>query len=136
MLLYPGIADLFRNRLWRDESIHGTAAFPRFGIYRSAHLSFPRNDTEGFIYTMNVTEEQLNSYGIGQHVVLNESYLKRIFGASESLLSFDTYQFDDYTKVVANRFDPGKKAKRRKEIFPKDCEQAFEMGVKLAKIAC
>lgn len=94
---------------------------------------FPRKIETGFIYTMNATEEQLNSYGISQHVALNESYLKRIFGASESLLSFDTYQFNDYTKVIADRFDPEKKAKRRKEIFPKDCERAFEMGVRFTK---
>jgi len=96
---------------------------------------FPRKIRTGFIYTMNATEEQLNSYGIGQHVALNESYRKRIFGASESLLSFDTYQFDDYTKVIADRFDPEKKARRRKEIFPKDCERAFEMGARFAKTA-
>ena len=56
-----------------------------------------------------------------------------LFGSSESLLSFDTYQFEDYSKVVADRFDPEKKAERRREIFPKDCEKAFEMGASLAK---
>lgn len=91
---------------------------------------FPRKIKTGFIYTMNVTEEQLNAYGIERQVALNESYLKRIFGDSESFLCFDTYQFDDYSKVVAERFDPEKKAKRRKEVFPKDCEKAFQMGVR------
>ncbi|MHC4455375.1 MAG: flavodoxin family protein, partial [Planctomycetota bacterium] len=52
---------------------------------------------------------------------------------SESLFSFDTYQFKDYSKVVSNRFDPEKKAKRRKEVFPNDCEKAFEMGSRFAK---
>lgn len=94
---------------------------------------FPRKIQTGFVYTMNATEEQLNSYGIGQHVASNESYLKRIFGSSESLLSFDTYQFDDYTKVVADRFDLKKKARRRKEFFPKDCERAFEMDISFTK---
>ena len=93
---------------------------------------FPGKIRTGFIYTMNATEEQLNSYGIERHVALNESYLKRIFGASESLLCLDTYQFDDYSKVVADRFDPVKKARRREEIFPKDCEKAFQMGVRFA----
>jgi multimeric flavodoxin WrbA len=93
---------------------------------------FPRKIQTGFVYTMNATEEQLNTYGIERHVALNESYLKRIFGASESLLCFDTYQFDDYSKVVADRFDPEKKARRREEVFPKDCEKAFQMGVRFA----
>jgi multimeric flavodoxin WrbA len=96
---------------------------------------FPRKIETGFIYTMNATEEQLNSYGIGQHVALNENYPKRIFGSSESLLSFDTYQFNAYTKVIADRFDTEKKARRYKEIFPKDCERAFEMGVRFTKTA-
>ena len=94
---------------------------------------FPRKIQTGFIYTMNATEEQLNTYGIEPHVALNESYLKRIFGASESLLCFDTCQFRDYSKVVAYRFDSEKKAKRRKEVFPKDCEKAFQMGVRFAR---
>ena len=55
-----------------------------------------------------------------------------IFGSAESLLCFDTYQFEDYSKIVADRFDPEKKAARRREVFPKDCEKAFEMGARLA----
>jgi hypothetical protein len=49
-----------------------------------------------------------------------------------SLFSYDTYQFKDYSKVVADRFDVEKKAKRRKEVFPKECEKAYEMGVRFA----
>jgi len=48
------------------------------------------------------------------------------------LCSYDTYQFEDYSKVVATRFDPEKKAKRRKEVFPIDCEKAFKLGARLA----
>ena len=93
---------------------------------------FPRKIDTGFLYTMNVTEEQMKEFGFGQHLDLNEIVLRMIFGSSESLHCFDTYQFKDYSKVVANRFDPKKKAKRRQEVFPKDCEKAFEMGVRFA----
>lgn len=55
-----------------------------------------------------------------------------LFGASESLCSYDTYQFEDYSKVVADLFDPEKKAKRREDVFPKDCEKAFKMGARFA----
>jgi hypothetical protein len=58
--------------------------------------------------------------------------MKIIFGASDTLLSFDTLQFEDYSKVVATRFDPEQKLKRRKEIFPQDCQKAFDMGVRFA----
>ena len=94
---------------------------------------FPRKIKAGFIYTMNITEQQMKDFGYGWHVGNNERVLSMLFGKAESLFSCDTYQFDDYSKVVADRFDPGQKARRRKEVFPLDCEKAFEIGVRLAK---
>jgi multimeric flavodoxin WrbA len=93
---------------------------------------FPKKINTGLIYTMNLTEEQMKEFGFDQHLDLNETVLRMIFGNSEALYCFDTYQFTDYSKVVANRFDPEKKAKRRQEVFPQDCEKAFEMGVRFA----
>ena len=58
-----------------------------------------------------------------------------LFGASEWLCSYDTYQFEDYSKVVADLFDVEKKKERRKEVFPQDCEKAFEMGARFAKMS-
>jgi multimeric flavodoxin WrbA len=102
--------------------------------YDDTPTLFPRKINTGFIYTMGITDDQLKESGCyDQHLNLNEKILKMIFGASESLLSTDTYQFDDYSKVVATIFDPEKKAKRRKEVFPKDCEKAYQMGVRFAK---
>ena len=94
---------------------------------------FPRKIPAGFIYTMNVTEEQMKEMGFDQPALMNERFLRLIFGASESLFCFDTYQFEDYSKMVQERFDPEKKARRRREVFPKDCEKAFEMGARFAK---
>jgi len=93
---------------------------------------FPKKINAGLIYTMNVTEEQMKEFGFAQHLDLNEIVLRMIFGNSDALYCFDTYQFKDYSKVVANRFDPEKKSKRRQEVFPKDCEKAFEMGIRFA----
>ena len=107
--------------------------FPYMTYSDPPQLLFPKKINTGFIYTMNVTEEQMKKFGFAQHIRLNEIILKMIFGASESLFSCDTYQFEDYSKVVADRFDVDKKAQRRKEVFPKDCEKAFEMGARFAK---
>jgi multimeric flavodoxin WrbA len=93
---------------------------------------FPGKIKTGFIYTMNTTEHQMRERGYVQLFTLNEMVLRTIFGDSEYMCSFDTYQFDDYSKVVSSRFDPRKKAQRRKEIFPEDCEKAFEMGSRFA----
>ena len=94
---------------------------------------FPKKITAGFIYTMGLTEEMMNEFGYSQRFSGIDRFLARIFGSSEKLLSFDTYQFEDYSKVVAPRFNPEEKFKRRQEIFPKDCQKAFEMGARFAK---
>jgi len=82
---------------------------------------------------MGIKEDYFDMFGLGKTIELNENFAKRIFGYTESLCSTDTYQFDDYSKYVADRFDPEEKAKRRKEVFPQDCEKAFEMGVRFVK---
>lgn len=94
---------------------------------------YPKNIPVGYIYTMGVKEEYIDFFGLHKVIELNQEFSTRIFGYSESMYSTDTYQFDDYSKYVADRFDPEEKAKRRKEVFPKDCEKAFEMGVRFVK---
>ena len=86
---------------------------------------------------MNITDLQLRSgrQGLEQHIKYIEDLLKRIFGASESLAVTDTYQFNDYSKVVADLFDAQAKWKRRLEIFPQDLQKAFDMGVRFARKA-
>ena len=82
---------------------------------------------------MGVPEEMMNEFGYKQRFANTERFLTRIFGSSETLLSFDTYQFKDYSKVVATRFNPERKLKRRQEIFPMDFQKAFEMGARFAQ---
>jgi multimeric flavodoxin WrbA len=105
--------------------------FPYLAYSNPPQSLFHRKIHTGIIYTGNAKEEEMKER-FGQHLRINEMVLKMIFGASESLGSFDTYQFEDYSKVVSDRFDPGKKAKRRREVFPIDCQKAFDMGVRLA----
>ena len=107
--------------------------FPHLTYTDPPQSLFPRRIKTGFVYTMNTTEEQMKERGYVQLFSLHEVVLRMIFGASEYMCSFDTYQFDDYSKMVSGRFDPEKKAQRRREIFPKDCEKAFEMGARFAR---
>ena len=93
---------------------------------------FPRKIPTGFIYTMNVNEEQMAEFGYNQRFATIERLLRIIFGSSEMLICCDTCQFEDYSKVVAPRFDPEMKSRRRREVFPKDCQKAFEMGARFA----
>ena len=94
---------------------------------------FPKKLPVGFIYTMGANENFIKDLSIDKHVEINEMILGRIFGLSESLMVTDTYQFDDYSKYV-NSFDVEEKAKRRREVFPVDCEKAYEMGARFAEM--
>jgi multimeric flavodoxin WrbA len=107
--------------------------FPYLVYSMDPQSLYPKNIPAGFIYTMNIKEEYFDMFGLKKTIELNENLAKRLFGHSESLCSTDTYQFDDYSKYVADRYDPEEKAKRRREVFPKDCEKAFEMGARFVK---
>ncbi|WP_010237651.1 flavodoxin family protein [Clostridium arbusti] len=104
-------------------------------VYDSEHSSlFKKKINTAFIYTMGVNEKSIDILGYDSHFKLNELFLQRIFGNFESLISTDTYQFDDYSKYVSSAFDPDKKAQRHKEQFPIDCEKAFELGVRFTDL--
>ena len=93
---------------------------------------FKRKIKTGLVYTMNVTEEDMEKRGYGQHLDIMKMVMGLVFGSAETLYCFDTMQVDDYSKILATRFDPVKKAARRKDVFPEDCRKAFDMGVRLA----
>jgi multimeric flavodoxin WrbA len=93
---------------------------------------FPKKIKTGFIYTMNVTEELSKEIGYEQVFKGNEQSFERLIGSTETLCAYDTCQVDDYSKVVIESFDPIHKAKRRSDIFPLECQRAFELGQRLA----
>ena len=93
---------------------------------------FPQRIPVGLIYTLGASQEMFAELGYKQRFAVTELLVKRIFGHTEKIFSIDTYQFEDYSKVVAPRFDPAQKLKRRQEIFPQDCRKAFEMGSRFA----
>ncbi|MGA3112313.1 MAG: flavodoxin family protein [Candidatus Bathyarchaeia archaeon] len=95
---------------------------------------FPKKIPVGFIYTMGADENRMKEMGIDRHIRLNEMILGRIFGASESIVVTDTYQFEDYSIYVSS-FNVEEKARRRREVFPLDCEKSYRMGVRFAKKA-
>jgi len=105
-------------------------------VYDREHSSlFKRKMPVGFIYTMGAPEERIKVVGYDRQFQLMEMISQRIFGASESLVVTDTYQFDDYSRyvAVAPGMDEDTKTKRRQEVFPQDCRKAYEMGVRFAR---
>jgi len=110
--------------------------FPYLTYTTPSSSLFPKKIPTAFIYTMNVTEEDIHKFHYDIPVLNIEKYLSLIFGSTGTLISFDTYQFPDYAKFFVPRFNAAEKIARRKTIFPKDCESAYEMGRGLARIMC
>jgi len=103
-------------------------------VYDSDYTSlFGKKIPTGYIYTMNVNEEQAKIGGYHTHINANEFYLAKILGSAETLLVNDTYQFDDYSKYVCSAFSEKHKAKVKVTQFPLDCEKAFDMGIRFSK---
>lgn len=92
---------------------------------------FPRKIKTAWIYAMNAPEKSAKELGYDRLFNSNERVMRMIFGHSESIMSHDTYQFSDYSKVVADRFDLEKKEQRRREVFPQDCQKAYDLGITL-----
>ena len=60
--------------------------------------------------------------------------LSRFVGPTEIFVSGNTLQLKDYSKTdwPWTMFDPEAKQKRHDEMFPQECQKAFEMGAALA----
>ncbi|MCC8021949.1 MAG: flavodoxin family protein [Akkermansia sp.] len=83
------------------------------------------------IYTMNVMEEEMLADGYRENIKLFEVFLEKYFTKPQVLFSFNTYQFNDYSKYVCETFSSEEKAAYKAEHFPKDCEKAYELGLHL-----
>ncbi len=105
--------------------------FPYFTYTDPPQSLFPRKIPAAFIYTMNVTAELAQEWGYQRLFDHHRRLLEMVLGSAEFLCCYDTYQFRDYAKVVAARFDPEHKAQRRREVFPQDCGQALALGARL-----
>lgn len=104
-------------------------------VYDKNHSSlFQRKIPAGFIYTMNVTNEQFKSEYENDLKSL-QVYIEKTFGSFESLAVNDTYQFNDYSKYVSSLFDEKKKRRVKEEQFPRDCQNAFNMGIRFVEQA-
>jgi multimeric flavodoxin WrbA len=94
---------------------------------------FKRKIPTGFIYTLGAPESRVKEMGYDSQFKMMEMMLIRMFGSSEALVVYDTLQFDDYSRYVSSSFDPAAKAKRHSEVFPLECQKAFDMGVRFTK---
>ena len=87
----------------------------------------------GLIYTMNCSQTLAEQFNYPAIIGSNEMWLKMIYGYSETLCAYDTYQFTDYSKYDCDVFDEKHKAQVKETQFPIDMEKAFSMGKRLAE---
>ena len=85
------------------------------------------------IYTMNVFEEGMIESGYRQTLERWESFLKHFFSEPRVAYAFNTFQFDRYDEYICEVFDEREKARHRDEQFPKDLQNAYELGRNLLK---
>lgn len=94
-------------------------------MYNKEHMiRAPKRMPVKIILTTNAPQEFF-------HKSLNEGILGAMngfIGPTELIEANDTLQFDDYSKYDASMFDVEAKHKRHNEVFPLDCQRAYEMG--------
>ena len=83
------------------------------------------------IYTMNCPNEEV--YRQMNYPILMDTSAKQlaVFGPTEILCSYDTYQFSNYDRYDAATFSEAHKAEVRETQFPIDLEKAYELGKRL-----
>ena len=89
----------------------------------------------GLVFTMNISEPKFDDFGYKTLFQRYEDWMKHYFGHCESLLATDTLQAKDYSRYHLGMFDAKAKQLRHDTVFPQDCQEAYELGVKLASNA-
>lgn len=143
--------------LQADALIIGTPIYYSFptGMFRNllerlffAVMTYSKSDTDpsttklllekklavGLIYTMNCTEELAKQFNYPALLAPDWNAFKRFFGSCEVLHAYNTYQFTDYSKYMADMFDEPGKAHARQTQFPLDKQKAFDLGKRLLEM--
>ena len=95
---------------------------------RDAPPPFDRKIKSAFIFTTNAPEAGYEQTGYTRLFAGYENMLGRMFGESRTLAVGETLQTDDYSKYHMSRFDEADRRRIRDEVFPLQCDKAFELG--------
>lgn len=106
--------------------------FPFFEYKQGYPSIAPKKMPTAVIYTMNVPQDACEQMYPGVMKAF-EWGIGSVFSTPDRILACDTYQFSDYSKYVSDCFDEEHKAHQRAEQFPKDLQNAYEHGVKMAE---
>lgn len=87
------------------------------------------------IYTMGAMKEMTEEIGYPLILGEDERFLEQLFGYSETLCTYNSYQFSDYSRYDVMEGVGERRAKYRDEQLPKDMEAAYSLGKRLAEKA-
>ncbi len=118
---------MFRNLMER-------MLFAPLRYMKSERTNLTRKIPVGLIYTMNCPEKMAKQINYDMILGTDEKACKMIFGYSEVLNSYDTYQFNDYSKYDCDMFDEAHKKEMLETQFPKDLAKAFDLGKRLTEL--
>ena len=125
---YP--TGMFRNLM--ERLFFAMMTYSKSDIPGVPKLLIEKKMPTGLIYTMNCTPEQAEQFNYPVILAPDKTFLKRFFGHCEVLNAYNTYQFTDYSKYLADIINEEDKARQRETQFPKDLQNAYEMGKRLA----
>lgn len=85
------------------------------------------------IFTMNCPNDQMYQ-GNGYDILMDMSARQLgMFGPATILRAYDTYQFNDYSRYDAAQIDAAHKAAMHESQFPRDLENAYQLGKHLVE---
>ena len=130
-VLILGSPIYFGNVTGEMRSFMERLLFPNLSYDDGEPSTFTGHISSAFIYTMNITENQMHQTNYETIFEQYKKLLQLFNGTSETLISNDTFQFNDYSMYNASRFDAVHKASVKSEQFPLDCQKAFEFGARI-----
>ena len=106
--------------------------FPAVNYSDFSHPVVNKSKHSATIFTMNCPDEEV--YRANNYHILMDTSARQLgmFGPTEVLYSFDTYQFNDYSSYDAAMLPEERKARVRETQFPQNLQKAYELGKRLA----
>lgn len=98
-------------------------------VYETPRSSlYPKKIPTALIISMNLCEESAKQLLYNKIFGDLTHFMEIVFGQSELVQVYNTYQFEDYSRYYAPAFPQETKEKQLKERFPSDCQKAFVLG--------
>ncbi len=127
-----GVSRSFMERLMFPVLTYNPKVNEETGELESSLLD--RTVPTAMIYTTGAPEE-MAAKEFKHALEVNAHFLKTIYGYTETLYTYQTYQFTDYSKYDMLEGVEEIRRKQRDEQFPKDLEKSFELGKRLVEKA-